>query len=170
MKATAATSSPSCHPTRQALPELPPPPPPKPPPLNEKPEIPPTQIDNVLQPILGPSVGTGIDIGVPIPDADVSGLAFFEGDLDRKPRALVRHTQYPYRAQRLQIEGVVKVRFTVLQDGSVRDVQILSATPEGIFEEAVMQAVPRWKYEPGLVGGKPVVWTNITEVIFALDP
>ena len=39
-----------------------------------------------------------------------------------------------------------------------------------ISEEAVMQAVPRWKYEPGLVGGKPVVWTNITEVIFELEP
>jgi len=57
----------------------------------------------------------------------------------------------------------------VLEDGSVRNIEILSARPEGLFEEAVLDAVPRWKYEPGLVGGKPVIYTVVTQVDFVLE-
>jgi protein TonB len=40
------------------------------------------------------------------------------------------------------------VSFTVNPDGSVGDVNILSARPRGVFERNVQAAVKRWRYQP----------------------
>lgn len=45
--------------------------------------------------------------------------------------------------------GSVKVRLSVAADGSVSKVDILEATPKGVFDKAVMRTLARWKYEPG---------------------
>lgn len=156
-------------PPEQQKVEPPTPPPPRPPKPKEPPKFEPTPMVSSARPIPGIELSPGPGIGINIPDLNADGLVFNEADLDHPPRAIVRAVQYPYRANRLQIEGVVHVRFTVLEDGGVTNIEILSAEPEGLFEEVVLQAVPRWRYEPGRVGGKPVVWTKITEVIFELE-
>jgi protein TonB len=76
---------------------------------------------------------------------------------------------YPYRARRRNIEGWVKIRFLVDQDGRVHDLTILAASPGGIFDAAVRNAVQRWRFRPGKKAGRPVdVWVETT-IQFELD-
>lgn len=64
--------------------------------------------------------------------------------------------QYPPRALRAGIEGNVTVEFTIAKDGSVKDPEIVSANPENIFNDAVLRAIQRWKFEPEKVEGQVV--------------
>lgn len=56
--------------------------------------------------------------------------------------------RYPLMALRRRIEGEVTVAFVVRADGSVEAPRVLSAQPEGVFEEAALEAVRRWRFEP----------------------
>jgi len=58
------------------------------------------------------------------------------------------HPSYPSRARRRRIEGEVTVRFTVTTTGSVGDLSVVSASPPGLFEQATLEAVRRWRYPP----------------------
>lgn len=76
---------------------------------------------------------------------------------------------YPYRARRRNIEGWVKVRFLVDRDGRVHELTILSSSPRDVFDAAVKEAVPRWRFKPGIRSGRPVdVWVETT-IQFKLD-
>lgn len=55
---------------------------------------------------------------------------------------------YPPDAKRAGTAGQVVVSFTVNTDGSVSDIDIVSARPRGVFERNVQAAVRRWKFEP----------------------
>ena len=55
---------------------------------------------------------------------------------------------YPPEAKRLGTAGEVVVSFTVNSDGSVSNIDIVSARPRGVFERNVQAAVRRWKFEP----------------------
>lgn len=64
--------------------------------------------------------------------------------------------QYPVEAARQYIGGKVVLLATVGPDGVLRDVQVESATPEGVFEETSLAAARAWKYQPAMHDGKPV--------------
>ncbi|MGY1425921.1 TonB family protein [Lysobacter sp. A289] len=57
--------------------------------------------------------------------------------------------RYPLSALRRGIEGHVQVAFTIKPDGSVSAPRLLSANPEGVFDEAAIAAARRWRFEPG---------------------
>lgn len=70
---------------------------------------------------------------------------------------------YPYRARRRNIEGWVKIRFLVDHVGRVHDLTILAASPKGVFDDAVKDAIPRWRFRPGKKAGRAVdVWVETT--------
>ncbi|WP_373497926.1 energy transducer TonB, partial [Desulfococcus sp.] len=76
---------------------------------------------------------------------------------------------YPYRARRRNIEGWVKIRFLVDRNGRVHDLTILSSSPKDVFDAAVREAVPRWRFRAGIKSGRPVdVWVETT-IQFKLD-
>ncbi|MEJ2513736.1 MAG: energy transducer TonB [Gammaproteobacteria bacterium] len=64
--------------------------------------------------------------------------------------------QYPRDALVRGLEGWVQVEFTILEDGSVRDVDVLDADPVGVFERNAVRAVMRWKFKPRIVDGTAV--------------
>jgi protein TonB len=64
--------------------------------------------------------------------------------------------QYPQRALRAGIEGTVTVEFTIAVDGSVKDIEIVSADPPKIFDNEVLKALKRWKFPPQSVAGQAV--------------
>ena len=55
---------------------------------------------------------------------------------------------YPPAAQRSGTTGQVVVSFTANSDGSVSDINIVSAKPRGVFERSVQAAVRRWRFQP----------------------
>ena len=64
--------------------------------------------------------------------------------------------EYPVEAARQYIGGEVVLLATVGPDGVLRDIQVESATPEGVFEETSLAAARKWTYLPAMQGGRPV--------------
>lgn len=96
-------------------------------------------------------------------------VVFESYELDSPPEPVVKVPPvYPYKAREQGTEGVVQVKLLVRPDGSVGQVIVLAARPEGVFDDAVRQAVPRWKFEPGKVDGQAVAAWVVTAVHFKL--
>ena len=62
--------------------------------------------------------------------------------------------EYPLRARRANLEGIVLAELSISQEGEVEDVQILSEEPPGIFAASVIRAVRRWRYEADPAGNR----------------
>ncbi len=54
---------------------------------------------------------------------------------------------YPERAMSARVEGTVELQYSIGADGSVRDVQVLHAQPEGVFNAAALAALSQWRFE-----------------------
>lgn len=76
--------------------------------------------------------------------------------------------RYPRSAARRNVEGVVKIAFTITKDGRVKDPQVLTAIPEGVFEKAAIKAIMKWKFNPKIVNGIAVEQTAAQEIEFKL--
>ena len=77
---------------------------------------------------------------------------------------------YPRRAIVNGIEGFVVVEFTVTATGATRDIKVIDAMPENIFNQASVRATAKFKYKPRVVDGTPVEVTGVqNKFIFQLD-
>jgi protein TonB len=76
--------------------------------------------------------------------------------------------QYPYRAQRRGIEGWVKLSLLITEQGSVQDLVVVEAEPEGVFDNAAIRAVSKWKFKPRIENGKAVTVRAEQVVTFKL--
>ncbi len=56
--------------------------------------------------------------------------------------------RYPALALRRRIEGEVTLVFTIRADGTVDAPRVVAASPSGVFEEAALAAIQRWRFEP----------------------
>jgi protein TonB len=56
---------------------------------------------------------------------------------------------YPTLAESAGIEGKVRVRFDVREDGGVTNVRVIESTPPLLFDSVALYAVSSWAYEPG---------------------
>jgi TonB family protein len=64
--------------------------------------------------------------------------------------------EYPGRAWRLGVEGWVDVEFDVTRDGETTSILVVGAERRGYFEDAVLDAVSQWQYEPRVFEGRPI--------------
>lgn len=56
--------------------------------------------------------------------------------------------RYPPLALRRRIEGSVELGFTVMPDGSVTNVKVLSSRPNNTFDREAINAMERWRFAP----------------------
>jgi TonB family protein len=77
--------------------------------------------------------------------------------------------QYPAAAQERGTGGWVDLAFTVRVDGSITDLSVTAAEPAGIFEQAAMAAVRRWRYEPIRRDGRAVEQRARLRLRFAIE-
>lgn len=77
---------------------------------------------------------------------------------------------YPHAAGTMCLEGTVVLEFTVDEYGRVRDIEVLEAAPEGVFERAAIRAAAEWVYQPSCIDGQPVAQQQKTALDFKLDP
>ena len=77
--------------------------------------------------------------------------------------------KYPRTAQRRNLSGWVDVVFTVAMDGSVKDLEVRSADPEGVFDSAALRAVEKWEFEPVIEDGVLVEKRAGVRMMFALE-
>ncbi len=82
--------------------------------------------------------------------------AFNPADIDQKPRAVFQPApNYPSDMRGKKLEGVVTVIFLVDSSGRVSEPRVESSSNQA-FERPALEAVRRWKFEPGLKGGQRV--------------
>jgi protein TonB len=64
--------------------------------------------------------------------------------------------QYPRDALLKGLEGWVRVRFTILPDGSVAEPSVVDAQPPRVFNREAVRAILRWKFKPRIMDGQAV--------------
>lgn len=77
---------------------------------------------------------------------------------------------YPAKAQQKGLRGRVVVQFTVRKNGKVADVKVVESDPPDVFDDAVLRAVRKWRYEPPKKSGVPVDYPGArTEIQFKVQ-
>lgn len=91
------------------------------------------------------------------------------GDQKVMPPKLVKQVNpvYPETARKSGVEGVVILEATTDTYGRVANVKILRSIP--LLDQAAIDALRQWVYEPVVVDGKPVPMTFTVTVKFKLD-
>lgn len=68
----------------------------------------------------------------------------------------VKPPVYPPRCLRMGTEGVVKVRVLVGEDGVPQEISLAKSSGESLLDEAAMEAVREWIFEPAMRDGLPM--------------
>jgi protein TonB len=106
---------------------------------------------------------------------DESGIGrrpteFRVGDLDSPPRARSQVAPvYPDGPKNSGTTGDVTVEFIVDENGRVLNPRVVRST-DFRFEVATLQAVSKWRFEPGKVNGRAVKFRMVAPVCFSLNP
>lgn len=96
----------------------------------------------------------------------VSDQIFALADLDQPPRAILQPApEYPAALRKQKLDGTVHVLFMVDKNGRVDSPIVQKSTNPG-FDQAALQAVKRWKFEPGKRNGQPVVFRMRVPITF----
>jgi TonB family protein len=74
---------------------------------------------------------------------------------------------YPPIAQAARVQGVVILEITIAPDGSVTDAKVLRSIP--LLDQAALDCVKQWKYEPTQINGTPVPVIMTVTVNFAMQ-
>ena len=150
--------------------EAPPPPPPQQKEEEEEEEEKKPELKQQRQPLdlsqlelaLNPGSGGGmggefaIDLGRHVNNAGGMDDVFSMLELDQKPRAIYQPSpRYPRTMQSRGVSGTVYVVFIVGTQGRVHEAKVQKST-HSTFERPALEAVRRWKFEPGKRNGKPV--------------
>jgi protein TonB len=139
---------------------------PEKPPQPDEPPPPRAKIDQTLTP-----PGTGISVSVP--NLDLSVSSGFGSIFDAQTTAVIPlarvQPQYPRQALVDGIEGWVEVEFTITELGLVQDPRVLRAQPRGIFENAALRAIVRWKFKPKVENGVPIPFRGNIRLEFNIE-
>ena len=93
--------------------------------------------------------------GAPDPAALASGAPVRVGGNIRTPQKIVDVPPVlPPAAAQVNLRGVVIVEIVIGPDGAIRDAKVLRSIP--LLDQAALDAVRQWRYEPTLLNGAPV--------------
>ncbi|GLQ92621.1 energy transducer TonB [Dyella acidisoli] len=87
---------------------------------------------------------------------------------DAIPISTIR-PRYPANALRNNQEGWVDVQYTVNVDGSVSNIQVVSAEPRHVFDNAAIDALRRAKFSPAMRGGAAIASQQQKRIEFKLN-
>lgn len=103
----------------------------------------------------------------PLALSDSSQTSFNMSEIDQKPRAIYQSTpEYPTEMRGKKTEGVVVVLFVVDPSGKVTQ-QRIEQTNNPAFEKPALDAIKKWKFEPGVKGGERVACKMRVSLRFA---
>jgi TonB family protein len=75
--------------------------------------------------------------------------------------------EYPKEARKKGISGTVRLHVIVAKDGSIEQLEVMSGHP--LLQQAALDAVRQWRYQPTLLNGSPVEVDTTIDVIFAFN-
>lgn len=143
-----------------------PPPPDKPPPPPQLQTQAPQQVVRQTLDIETPDISVGMTGGPVVAAAWQAGDVGQDGDVI--PIVRIEPT-YPRDAALRGLEGWVKVKLTILPDGSVGNATVIGAEPPRVFNREAIRAVLRWKFKPRIVDGVAVEREATTTIDFNFD-
>lgn len=77
---------------------------------------------------------------------------------------------YPSESREAKVEGSVLVSYDVNEEGLVSDVRVLSSSPTGVFDQAAIEFVRTWRFQPQKRSGIPEAVENVqSRISFTLD-
>jgi len=153
-------------PSAEAPPSMPPPPPPAPAP-NAEPSTPRARpAPRAAAPSRAPAVPAHPAVTAP-PEPPAPATPVRVGGQIREPRRLKNvQPAYPRIAQQARVQGIVILECTISAQGQVTDVRVLRSIP--LLDQAAIDAVKQWVYEPTLLNGVPVPVIMTVTVNFTL--
>jgi TonB family protein len=77
--------------------------------------------------------------------------------------------EYPRAARRRNVQGSVDVGFVVTTDGRVRSLTVLNSDPGDTFDQAALDAVEQWRFEPVMENGAAVEKRTAVRLAFNLQ-
>ena len=79
-------------------------------------------------------------------------------------------SDYPLRALQREIEGCGMMQFTVTEEGSIKDPEVLWSQPPGVFDRAALKSALQYRYSPQIKEGLPIEVSNVkTIVVFKIQ-
>lgn len=148
------------------VPKKPPPPDKPPPPPQLQTQAPQQQVKQVLD-IETPDISVGFTGGPVVAAGWQAGNNVGDGDII--PIVRIEPT-YPRDALMKGLEGWVRIKFTIMPDGSVSDPQVIGAEPRRVFDREAIRAILRWKFKPRIVDGQPVSREAEQTIDFKMNP
>lgn len=137
-----------------------------------KPETPPPPMQQPQMQQANPNanaVSTSFTADVQADTGLSGGLSLDSGDGDYLPLSQVAPI-YPRRAQSRGIEGYVILEFTVTKTGSVKDPIVVESQPQGIFDQAAINAALKFKYKPRVIDGVAMDVAGVqNKITFEID-
>jgi protein TonB len=137
----------------------------------------PTQAVPTIVDVVGPT-GPGVPDGIgsrkdytptppPVQPQPVSGPLKVGGQIREPRRVSSVAPVYPAIARQARVQGTVVIQAVIGVDGDVRDAQILNSVP--LLDQAALDAVRQWRYQPTLLNGTPVAVIMTVSVRFTLE-
>ena len=118
---------------------------------------------------LGTGLGSGVGPGVgPGRDGGFGGEAFSGANQVTGPRAIYSpDPEYSEEGRKTKQQGIVVLSLVVDPDGRPRDIRVVRSLGMGLDEKAI-EALHKWRFEPGKKGGVRVAMQVNVEVSFRL--
>lgn len=118
-----------------------------------------------------PTAPAPLPTAVPVPAAALTSsvdLTYYNArDLDVQPHALrVIRPDYPAEADRQRVSGTLRLQLKLEADGRVSDIEVVSATPPGVFEDSAIKAFRDARFAPAQKNGRPVRALVVIEVVY----
>ena len=168
---TLTTLDPPEPPPEEKIEEEPPPEEEDPPELDESPEpLDLSQLELALNPGISGDGWMQGDFGVDLntmttrATQDIDEL-FNLSDLDQKPRPIYQTSPLMSKKMHKATPVTVYILFVVGKDGRVENPKIQKST-NPIFEKPALDAIKKWKFEPGKVKGEPVSFRMRVPITF----
>lgn len=74
---------------------------------------------------------------------------------------------YPSLARQMRIEGTVRMNAVIDRDGRISNLQLVMGHP--LLQQAALDAVKRWVYQPTVLNAEPVQVATTIDVVFKLS-
>jgi protein TonB len=116
--------------------------------------------------VLGGVIG-GMGGAPPPPKPHQSGPLRVGGNV--QAARIVNRVQpvYPPLARQTRISGTVRLHAIIGKDGAIKELEVLNGHP--LLQQAALDAVRQWRYQPTLLNGEAVDVDTTIDVIFSLN-